>query len=199
MLNFACPRQGEVYLSQIGEMLNDKRKEIIMRLIQNSVFYIFCILITGCGVYSLKSGSIPPDIKSISIQNFINEAGGPSSLGQNLTEKIKSYYQLNSRLIIVKTDGDWRLEGRIISYIVSPVAPNAVAGQTGSSNLNRLTITVGAKFVNSKNEKENFETPFSFFSDFQQGQNLSQVESELVEVILNQIVIDIFNRTTSNW
>jgi hypothetical protein len=193
-------------------MLNDKRGNILMRLIQNSkspisgtrkiqisVYYALCILLTSCGVYSLKSGSIPPDITSISVQNFINDAGGPSSLGQNLTEKIRSYYQQNSRLAVVQHDGDWQLEGRIVAYTVAPVAPNAVVGQAGSSNLNRLTITANVKFINTKNEKENFESPFTFFGDFQQTQTLSQVESGLVETILNQIVLDIFTKTTSNW
>jgi hypothetical protein len=186
--------------------------------IQNSVhsaFRGFCLLllaaislaVTGCTslTYSLKSGSIPPDIKSISVQNFINEAGGPSSLGQNLTEKIRSYYQQNSRLAVLKNNGDWQLEGRITGYTVSPVAPGAVAGQTqttGGANLNRLTITTSVKFVNTKKpkaDKENFESNFSFYQDFSQTQSLSQIEGELVESILNQIVLDIFTKTTSNW
>jgi hypothetical protein len=157
--------------------------------------------LTGCGVYSLKSSSIPPDIRSVSVQNFINEAGGPSSLGQNLTEKIRSYYQQNSRLAVLKNDGDWQLQGRITAYTVSPVAPSAVAGQTQTSgaNLNRLTITTNVKFVNTKKPKENFESPFSFYSDFSQTQSLSQIEGDLVETILNQIVLDIFTKTSSNW
>jgi hypothetical protein len=187
-------------------MLNENREEITMRLIQNlkfkiqhSVYYALCILLTSCGVYSLKSGSIPPDVKSISIQTFINEAGGPTSLAQNLTEKTRSYYQQNSRLVVIPNEGDWQMEGRITVYSVVPMAPNAVAGQTGSSNLNRLTITANVKFVNTKNEKENFESPFTFYADFQQTQSLSQVESGLVETILNAIVLDIFTKTTSNW
>jgi hypothetical protein len=173
----------------------------------NSFYYVLCILslcassllMTSCGVYSLQSGSIPPEVKSISIQNFVNDAGGPAGLGQNITERLRSYYQQNTRLAVIPHNGDWQMEGRIVSYTVGSAAPNAVAGQAGGSSLNRLTITVSVKFVNTKNEKENFESPFSFWRDFEQTQSLSQVESGLVEAILNQITLEIFIKTTSNW
>lgn len=153
---------------------------------------------TSCGVYSLREGSIDPRVTSVSIGLFMNESGGgPPTLPQIFTEKLRLYYQQNSRLAVLSENGDWRLEGKIIGYQVVPVAPTS--NQTQSAGLNRLTIQVSTVFVNTINEKDNFDQVFSFYADFQQDQSLSTVEDQLIDEILNQIILDIFTKTTSNW
>jgi hypothetical protein len=152
--------------------------------------------LSGCGVYSFTGGAIPPEVNSISIENFFNEsAQGPPNLSQVFTEKLRSYYQQNSRLAIVKSNGDWQMGGRIISYLVSPVAPRE--GETAA--LSRLTITVQVVFNSNVDKKADFEQPFSFYADFDQNQSLAAVENELIQTITDQIVFDIFTKTTSNW
>jgi hypothetical protein len=175
-------------------------------IIQHSTFNIrhflilfICIcLSTSCVKYSLSGGDTGA-AKTISIQNFFNEAGGgPPNLGQLFTEKLKDYYQRNTKMSLVASNGDWQFDGRIISYVVTPIAPR----ENETSGLNRLTIRVKVNFVNTKegtNEVESFESDFSFYADFPQSQSLSQVESQLIEDILNQIVFDVFSKTTSNW
>ena len=158
---------------------------------------ILCLLfiLSSCGIYSFQQGSIPPEVQSISIANIYNESGGgPSNLSQNFTEKLKSYYQQNSRLSIATTNGDWQLEGKIVSYQVMPIA---VQGAKGAAN--RLTMRVQIKFINNNDPKANFDQAFSFFSDYPAEQTLTLVENELIETITNQIVFDIFTKTTSNW
>ncbi|HSZ72111.1 MAG TPA: LptE family protein [Cytophagaceae bacterium] len=159
-------------------------------------FLLLSVLFSGCGVYNFTGGAIPPDIKTISIPVFYNESGsGPPTITQTLTEKLKDYYQSNSKLLIVQTNGDWQLSGYITKYTVAPLAPlaNETAAQT------RLTIAVQVNFINTKDEKQNFSQVFPFYKDFNQNQSLSSVESDLVDFILNQIVFDIFTKTTSNW
>lgn len=157
--------------------------------------YALCLL-SGCGVYSFTAGSIPPNVRTISILNFHNESGGgPPNLTQVFTEKLRGYYQQNSRLIIVRDQGDWQLDGRIVSYHLTPIAPQG----NETSGLNRLTIGVRANFINTKDEKASFENTFSFYADFRQELSLSQVEGQLIEEITDQLVFDIFTRTTSTW
>ena len=152
--------------------------------------------ISSCGVYKLNSGSIPPDVKTISIQKIYNETGqGPTNISQNMTEKLKAYYQSNTKLLLVPSDADWRIEGKITSYASSGVAPKG--NETSGSN--RLTITVKIIFTNTKNEKENFEQSFSYFQDYEQQKTLFEVESNLTNLILDQIVLDIYQKTASNW
>lgn len=151
---------------------------------------------TSCGVYNFTGGSIATNVKTINISVFPNESSsGPPSMSQSLTEKIKDYYQSNSKLTVVTDNGDWQLSGYISGYVVTPVAPKA----NETTALSRLTITVKAEFVNTKDETQNFSQAFSFYGDFDQTKSLSAVEKSLVDEILNQIVFDIFTKTTSNW
>ena len=162
--------------------------------------YFFLIVVwlicAGCGVYSFNQGSIGPDVKTISIANFYNESGnGPPNLGQTFTEQLKSYYQENSRLGIVKDNGDWQLEGRINGWSLAPVAPQ----ENQTSAFTRLTINVQVKFTNTKDEKASFDQGFSWYSDFSSGESPQAVEGRLIQDIFEKIVFNIFNKTTSNW
>jgi hypothetical protein len=87
------------------------------------------------------------------------------------------------------------LRGRITGYSVAPIAiqSNDQAAQT------RLTITLQVEFINSKDEKQNFNTPFTFYADFDQSRSISQVENGLINDIADQIVLDIFNKSVANW
>ena len=157
---------------------------------------LISLFINSCGVYKLNSGSIPPDVKTISIEKIYNESGlGPTNLSQNMTEKLKAYYQSNTKLLLVPSNADWRLEGKITGYASSGVAPKG--NETSASN--RLTITAKIIFTNTKNEKESFDQSFSFFQDYEQEKTIFDVEGELVPKILDQIVLDIYQKTAANW
>ena len=150
----------------------------------------------SCGVYSFTGASVASDLKTVSIQVFQNiSGGGPPNLSQTFTEKLKDRYQQNTKLTLVPDEGDLQLSGNIVGYETSPVA----AQQNETAALTRLAIRVEVEFVNKKNEEQNFKTVFSFFEDFPQNQTLNQVEAGLVDRITNQIVLDIFNRTLSDW
>ena len=159
------------------------------------------LVLPACGIYSFNGASIAPDVKTIAIANFYNEAaGGPVNMSQILTERLKEYFQQNSSLKISNGEADLQLQGSIVGYVLSPVAPTAQQpGEFDQAALNRLTIRVKAKFVNNKDEEQNFDQEFTFYRDFPQNQSLSDVEGQLVPIILDQLVLDIFNRSVANW
>ena len=160
------------------------------------------LALSACKIYSFSGASIGPGIKNISIANFNNEAaGGPVNMSQTLTEKLKEYFQSNSALKIVNNDGQLTLEGTIVGYQLSPVAVTAQPdpSRPDQAALNRLTIRVKARFVNTQDEEQNYDQEFQFYQDFPQNQSLTDVEGRLVPVILDQIVLDIFNRSVANW
>ena len=175
------------------------RKIISKYLYLNITLSLCVLLLGGCGVYSLKSGSIPNEVKTISIDNVYNEVGGgPANISQVFTEKLKNYYQQNSRLEIVKNNGDWQLESKIVGYAISPVAP--IGGSANNSSaFNRLTIRIQAKFVNTLDEKANFDQSFSFFYDYAKDLSLSSIEGQAIDEISERIVFDIFTKTASTW
>ncbi|TAE69057.1 MAG: hypothetical protein EAZ85_13505 [Bacteroidetes bacterium] len=165
-----------------------------MKKIIIGVLLVFCF--QNCSVrYSFTGANTLA--KTIFVSNFQNRStGGPPSLNIDFTEKLKEYYQRNSALRIVdkKNEGELSVTGSISGYTMSPIA--ATADQAAQ---NRLTITVEVDFVNTLEQKKNFKQNFSFYSDFPPNQSLSQVEGGKINEILEQIILDIFNKTVADW
>ena len=157
------------------------------------------LLLPGCGVYSFTGANISPDIKTVSIPNFQNQANqGPANLSQVFSEQLRDYFQRNTSLSQVRTGGDLQFEGAITGYEVVPAAIQR-QGEQDIAALNRLTMRVQVRFTNTKQPEQNFEQTFSFFRDFPQTQTLQQVEGQLIEEISEQIILDIFNKSVANW
>ncbi|RYU96409.1 hypothetical protein EWM59_06220 [Emticicia agri] len=161
-----------------------------------SLLLFYAFLLGSCKIYSFTGTTLSSDLQTITIQNFVmNTAGGPANLTLTFTEKLKEYYQRNTNLKLKPTGGDLFLEGSITGYELTPVAATA----SDKAALNRLTIRVEVRFVNSKSEDDSFEKEFSFYQDFPQEQTLAQVEGSLVPKILDQLVLNIFNDTAAQW
>jgi hypothetical protein len=157
-------------------------------------------------VYSFTGANISPEIKTISIQKFNDEIGnGPPNLSQLFTEKIRDYYQQNTSLSIVQNEGELQLEGSIVGYSLTPMAPRASGSQnyedTDIAALQRLTITVKVTYINIIDDSFDFDNKnFSFYADYDpEKQDFNSIESQLVEEIYDAIVLDIFNATVANW
>ena len=65
--------------------------------------------------------------------------------------------------------------------------------------MNRLTITVKVKFVNTKDPDADFEQSFSRYRDYAATQDFSSVESTLMGEIVTELCEDIFNKAVVNW
>jgi hypothetical protein len=163
------------------------------------------IILTGCGVYSLSGISINYDqVKTITINMFFNETGqGPPTMSQEFTETLRDYFIQNTQLSLTPASGDLVLEGSIVSYNLTPVAPTGTLDETQpeTASLMRLTLGVSVTYINSVDESFNFENKrFSFYEDYDPDRtDLTVVEDELINTIFNQIVFDIFNATVANW
>lgn len=160
------------------------------------------LLVSGCGVYSFTGASISPNVKTISIATFYNESGmGPANLSQTFTEKLKDYFQQNTSLLLVDTDGDLQFEGNIVGYTTNPV--NAVASDDNrpdEAGQTRLTITVSVKYVNVQDDQFDFNRSFNWYADFDpRTTTLTAEEPQLIDTIFDRIIFDIFNASVANW
>ncbi|UBM59835.1 LPS assembly lipoprotein LptE [Marinilongibacter aquaticus] len=171
-------------------------KNRLFRIFACASLFMGLFALQSCGVYSFTGTTLSADLKSITIQNFtMSTAGGPPNLTLDFNESLKEYYQRNTNLKLLPSNGDLFLAGTITRYEMTPLATTA----SDKAAMNRLTIAVDVSFQNAQDEKQNFEKEFSFYQDFSQEQSLSDVEPSLVPKILEQLVLNIFNDTAAQW
>jgi len=153
-------------------------------------------ILVSCGIYSFTGTSIDTDVNSITIYTIENRAMRVNpSLSNTLTEALKDKYRKFTKLQQLVDGGDLMVEGEITSYETTSMAvtANEVASQ------NRLTVTVKIIFTDNKHPKNSFEKNFVSYKDFPSTQPFDSVESALLDLIIEQLVEDIFNGTVANW
>lgn len=155
------------------------------------------LIMQACGTYSFSGASIPAEMKTVSVQFFENNSAlVVPYLSQQFTEALKDRIRNQSRLSIVRSDGDANFEGKITDYSIRPVA---IQGND-RAGLNRLTVTVSVKYTNSLNSELNFEQSFQAFQEFSLNQGPIQTqEQKLLTLINRQLTEDIFNKAFANW
>jgi hypothetical protein len=155
------------------------------------------LLHNSCRVnYSFTGASISPKVKTVTIQYFPNQASlVVPNLSRALTDALRDYFTSQTNLILLDKGGDLNIDGAITGYVVQPIA---IQGNETAA-MNRLTITVSVKFTNKTDEKQNFETTFSRYEDYQSNLNLSTVQDGLIKEINDKLVQDIFNKAVVNW
>lgn len=165
---------------------------------------LLVLLQTSCGVsinYSLSGTSTTA--KTISITEFYNNTElGQANMGQTLTNQLKTYFIQNSNLSVVQQEGELMLEGEITDFRITPISPTATdnSNDANLASSTRLTITVKASYINTLDETMSFkDKTFSFYKDFSNDQNLTDVEEEYTRQIFERIVNDIFNASVANW
>lgn len=160
---------------------------------------LLCLMLVyqSCGTYSFSGASIPPEMKTISVQFFENNSVlVVPYLSQQFTEGLKDRIRNQSRLSLVRSDADANFEGRITDYSIRPVA---IQGNE-RAGLNRMTITVNVKYTNAITPELNFEQSFQAFQEFSLTNGpLQTQEQKLIPIINKQLTEDIFNRAFANW
>ena len=157
---------------------------------------LLAVICNGCGIYSFSGASIPAEAKTVSVQYFPNQSQliNPT-LSNDFTTALRDAVMNQTSLDMVESGGDLSFEGEIIDYKTTPIA--ITAGQTAA--LNRLTITVNVRFVNTFDESKNFETKFSHYEDYPSDQDLNSVQESLTGTIIEALVEDVFNKALVNW
>ncbi len=159
---------------------------------------IICLLLASCagGGYSFTQGIPDPNINTISVQYFTNQAPlSKPTLSNEFTEALKDLFQNQTKLALVSKYGDLQFEGYISNYRTAPVA--ITGNETAAKN--RLTITVYVKFINMQDSEKSYEQNFTRYAEYDSNLDLSAIEDELITEINDQLTQDIFNKAMSNW
>lgn len=167
-----------------------------MRQVRFFILLLLPIVMVACTVsYSFTGASISPQVKSYTIYDFTDRIRLNPTLSDYIAEQMKDKFTRQTSLNYANDGGDLEFEGTIVGYDIKPISvqSNDEAAQS------RLTIRVSMKFTNNKEPENDFETEFSAYADYSIDSNFSEVEESLVEIIVTQIINDIYNKAVANW
>ncbi len=160
--------------------------------------FILSIGVNSCKIsYSFSGTNISPEVKTFSVEDFPNRAQlYIPNLSETFVDKLKEKILSQTNLIqVTNKQGDINFSGAITDYTIRP---NAVSGNETAAT-NRLTITINVKYTNNKDHKQDWEKSFSNYADYNANQDISQVEEELINEVLDKIIQDIYNNSIASW
>ena len=156
------------------------------------------LLMQGCTVsYKLNGASIDYNtIKTITLETFSNRAAYQwAPMAPMFNNTLSDRYNSQTKLRQVKRDGDLVISGEIVSYDQT----NKSISADGYSSMVQLKMTVKVKFTNNKQQNDDFDKTFSANREYDSSQQLSAVQEELVQQMIDDIVDQVFNATVANW
>jgi len=159
---------------------------------------VISLMLVSCSIsYKFNGSSIDyTKTKTISISDFPNTAELVyPPLSQQFSEALRDSYTKQTRLQILKKEGDLHLEGEIVGYQLTPLAISAdsYASQT------KLTLTIKVRFTNYKNPEEDFDKSYTAFQTFDSNLILNSVQDALIKQMITDIVDNIYNDTVAKW
>lgn len=151
------------------------------------------------GCYTLKSAAIPPDLKTINIGFFENNAQlVVANLSRDFTEGLKNRIRTTTAIGIVTGEGNANMSGAITEYRIAPVSVQATGTNTPPiAGAQQLTISVQVKFVYEKDKKINFDQTFTKSINY--TGDINSQEQGLIRTLITQLIDDIFNKAFNNW
>ena len=159
----------------------------------------FGLLLTGCATckYGTKDpASISPDVKSFRVNYLENRANYVNpQITPQVTEKLKQKIIGQTRLRQTNNDdAHYDINGTLTEYSLSTTG---ITNQTAS--LNRLTVSFHLVFKNALDPKKNIETDISRSYEFEATKSLNEFESANFNLIVKNLVDEIFNKVFINW
>jgi len=116
-------------------------------------------------------------------------------LAQKFTDQLREKYNRQTRLQVLRDNGTLDLEGEITGHEYTPLAvrEDMLSSQT------RMTITIRVRFTNQVKPEDDFEQSFSAYQEFNSSEPLQKVEDELADLIIKEIIDQIYNATVAKW
>lgn len=142
--------------------------------------------------------SMPEEWKKFFIQPLdLTAATAPNNYPANLSEKLRSGLQNNTRLKLASKleDAEVQISGIVSNYGTSPIAIQ----QGDIASKNRLSVSVNFTIITPTKGLEKIQFTSTRFADYESSQQLTDVESGLLEDINQQIMQDLVNKLMSNW
>lgn len=156
------------------------------------------LLIGGCSIsYQLNGASIDySTTKTITLEAFTNRAAYQwAPMAPMFNQSISDIYARQTKLKQVRANGDLLISGEITGYDQT----NKSISSDGFSSMVQLKMTVNVRFTNNVKHSDDFTRQFSATREYDSSQQLSAVQEELVQQMIDEIIDQIFNATVANW
>lgn len=175
----------------------DSTDRIVMR-VKTIVAALMTLVLASCTVsYKFNGASIDySKTKTIEIADFpIRSSYVWAPMGSIFNNQLKDIFANHTRLILVRRNGDMKIEGEITQYSQR----NKSVTSEGTSAQAELSMTVNVRFTNNANHNEDFEQQFTATASFETTQSFTAVQEELVTQMVEDLTDQIFNATVANW
>ncbi len=170
-----------------------------MNYLKHALVLTISLIIFGCGSvqYSFSGASISEDTKTFQVNYFQNNAPLiEPGLERTFTLALQDLILNQTKLDLVRSNGDLVYEGEIVEYRIAPMT--ATAQNTAAQN--RLTIGVNVRFFDKNDPEAALEQRFSFYFDYPgNAQLVGSQKDTAIEDIFERITQDIFNASLAKW
>ena len=108
---------------------------------------------------------------------------------------IADLYTRQTRLQVLRKNGDLEIEGEIVGYDLTQgaIKPDSYASES------KLTIRITVHFTNNINPEESFDRTYSAYQTFDASRLLTDVQDELCAAMIEEITNNIYNDTVAKW
>ncbi|RQP13686.1 MAG: hypothetical protein EAS48_03280 [Chryseobacterium sp.] len=156
-----------------------------------------------CGCYSFTNANLSPEIKTIKINPFPNNAALVNpDLSQEFSIALQNRFLQRTNLKGTTEAPHLLIEGEITDYVISPTtisSPVDAPGGTIQAAQNKLTITVRVHYENAIEPDKNFDRSYSDEAVFNSDMSIQQIEASQVKIVNERIINKIFNDIVANW
>ena len=166
-------------------------------MLKRSFFLVVAIVsVQATCNYTFKDVSIPPEVKTVSVQYIENRARYINpQLSPQLTDRLRQKITGQTRLTIINgDDAHYDIGGYITDFSVNT---SGISGNQASSN--NLNVTVHIIFKDRLDEKKDFVTDITRNFPFSASISFTDAQNRLMDDILKNVSDDIFNKVFSNW
>ncbi len=183
-------------------MVGSQKSEVRIRKIILLFSLTSLLFLTGC--YSFTGSSLSPEMKTVKINTFPNNAANNlPSLSQDFTVALQNRFLQRTTLKGAVENPNLLIEGEITDYNITPTSVGAATttqqGNTIQAQQNKLTITVKVHYENNIDPQLSFDRTYSDEAVFNSDLDLNTIETAQVRIVNERIINKIFNDIVANW
>lgn len=151
---------------------------------------------TQSSCYSLKGTSIDPSIKTFYVQDFdLADLNAPGDVNQRFAELLRSKIRNRTRLVYNEYEPDIEYAGSISNYIIKQESTDG----NNTTPFSKLEISVKVKLTSNQENVQGWDSVFTFFKVYDNTMDLSSIQDDLINEILNQLTEDVFDKSFTDW